>query len=126
MKAILMVCLLSLPCSSTYAAWESFFENDDAVFSIDPTTLTKRGETRTAWFITNYKNTQGDGTRSMQIEYQFNCAERTLRSLAATKFSESSGQGKVLISGDFLSKIPFHHAEPKSVGAAYIQKACEY
>jgi hypothetical protein len=95
MRAIL-TSLLMLAATSAWAEWAKVTETTDAVFYVDPASISKSGNLRQVWVIQDYTKPEPNGTRSRRLSFEIDCAAERLRSVSATEHSEPMASGSIL------------------------------
>jgi len=95
MRAILTAALM-LAATSASAEWVKVTETTDAVFYVDPASISKSDNLRQVWVIQDYMKQEPNGTRSRRLSFEIDCAGERLRSLSATEHSEPMASGNIL------------------------------
>lgn len=107
---------------STRDEWIEVYATDFGTFYVDPTTIRKEGNLRTAWTIQNYKQRDTAGAISTRTTEAFDCTNERYKFFAFTRYSEPMGKGKTVSSveepGDW-KELP-----PDSAAEAILKIAC--
>ena len=111
---------LLLVTGSASAEWSKTASSDFDDFYIDPSTITKNGDQRRVWTITNYKQRTPAGEMSNRMRLQFDCKEERFKSLALSKHTELMAKGKITYSDD---GVPDWHEIPPDSNIAVVLKA---
>ncbi len=126
-----LITLLMLSSVPAYAEWVAV-EKDYLVpglqtVYVDPDTIRREGNLVTMWQLIDFKWMQGNPRGphrflSTMTDKQFDCAEKRLRLLAFTVFSQHMGAG---ISADgYVDKDKWIPVEPESISQALWEVAC--
>ena len=94
-KAIVLALML-LTMSPAWADWVNTDSTDDATYYMDPATVRKDGNLRSAWTLQDYKERQIGGEMSARGRMEFDCKNKRFRVLSVISYSGPMGTGKIL------------------------------
>src|SRR5271165_3615187 len=94
MRIIILSGVLLLAAASAWADLVKVTETIDAVYYLDPASISDKGEFRRVSVIQDYPNQEPGRTRSRRVSYEIDCTGERLRSVAATEYLEPMAQGK--------------------------------
>ena len=94
-KAIVLSLML-LTMSPAWADWVNTDSTDDATYYMDPATVRKDGNLRSAWTLQDYKERQSGGEMSARGRMEFDCKNKRFRVLSVISYSGPMGTGKIL------------------------------
>ena len=83
---------------STRDEWIEVYATDLGISYIDPSTIRKEGNLRTAWTIQNYKQRDKAGAISTRTTEEFDCKNKRYKFLAFTRYTEPMAKGKTVSS----------------------------
>jgi hypothetical protein len=126
-----LITLLMLSSVPAYAEWvaveKDYLLSGLQTVYVDPDTIRREGNLVTIWQLIDFKWMKGNGRGahrffSTKTHKQFDCAEKRLRLLAFTEFSQHMGTG---ISADgYVDKDNWLPVEPESISQALWKVAC--
>ena len=87
----LTVSLLFLCVSPASAEWERVTEMPESSLYISPSSITKKGNYRRFWQLSDYKKPDENGDRSARVLTEFDCKKQRVRSLKWAYFRGSMG-----------------------------------
>jgi hypothetical protein len=93
MRAILSGLLL-LAAASAWADSVKVTETTDAVYYVDPASISDKGDFRRVSVTHDYPKQGPGGVLSRRVTYEIDCAAERLRSVAVAEYSEPMAQGK--------------------------------
>jgi hypothetical protein len=104
--------LLLIVANSASADWVKVGEDDGAVVYVDPATLQKAGDVRRVWTLSDVKLPRSDDVASFRTLDDFNCKERSRRTVFRVTYAGRMATGKVIDSGTpilfrFEKVLPF-------------------
>lgn len=101
---------LLLVTSSAWALWINMGETDTDIFYVDPVSISKDGNLRKVWVITELKERHSDGHISTRVRYEFDCKGEVYKYLALSTHSEPMAAGKIIapnrVSSSGWNEIP--------------------
>jgi hypothetical protein len=110
---------------SAFAEWQFVIESSaENKFFIDPTTIRKDGNMRTAWEKVEKKNPDENGMRSYRLKFKIDCKKELFYVLAVTSFAEPNLMGKMLLNENYPIEVPVHIA-PQTDHSAFMQLVCK-
>ena len=126
-----LITLLFLSSAPAYAEWVAV-EKDyllpglQTVY-VEPDTIRRDGNLVTIWQLIDFKWMKGSGRGahrffSTKTHKQFDCAEKRLRLLAFTEFSQHMGTG--ISANGYVDKDNWLPVEPESISQALWEVAC--
>jgi surface-adhesin protein E len=126
-----LITLLFLSSAPAYAEWVAV-EKDyllpglQTVY-VNPDTIRRDGNLVTMWQLIDFKWMKGNGRGahrffSTKTHKQFDCAEKRLRLLAFTEFSQHMGTG--ISDAGYIDKDHWLAVEPESINQALWEMAC--
>ena len=95
MRSVLVV-LSMFVAVPAWAEWVKVTETADAVYYVDPATITRDGTLRRVSAIQDYAKPGPDGARSRRSTLEIDCADERLRSRSVTEHSEPMGGGGIV------------------------------
>ena len=132
-----LITILFLSSVPAYAEWvaveKDYLSPGLQTVYVDPDTIRREGNLVTLWQLVDFKWMQGNQGMgrlgfgphrffSTKTHKQFDCAEKRLRLLAFTEFSQHMGTG---ISADgYVDKDNWLPVEPESISQALWEVAC--
>jgi hypothetical protein len=88
----LLAILLLLACSGpARAQWERVTETQEMSLYVAPSSITRNGNTRRFWQLSDYKSPDGNGDRSARVLTEFDCKKQRTRSLKWAYFRGPMG-----------------------------------
>ena len=131
MKRLLLGLMLLVTATAASAEWtiagETRGGTDDYIQYVDRATIRRNGDLVKMWGLTDFKTVQkaagGESYLSGKTQWEFDCKDEKVRSLAFTWFGGQMGSGKVVYAdGDVRGK--WQPIEPGSVGETQWKIAC--
>ena len=125
MKQLLMGLMLLLTATAASAEWTVVNVDDESVGYVDRATIRRSGNFVKMWFLWDYKKAReigGKSTLSGRNQYEYDCKEEKVRSLALTTFSGQMGNGTVNYTDSDTGK--WSPVAPDSVGETVWKIAC--
>jgi hypothetical protein len=132
-----LLTLLFLSSVPAYAEWvaveKDYLSPGRQTVYVDPDTIHREGNLVTMWQLIDFKWMQGNQGMgplgfgphrffSTKTHKQFNCAEKRLRLLAFTEFSQRMGTG--ISANGYVDKDNWLPVEPESINQALWEVAC--
>jgi hypothetical protein len=132
-----LITLLVLSSGRTYAEWvaveKDYLSPGRQTVYVEPDTIRREGNLVTLWQLIDFKWMQGnkgmgrlgfgpDRFFSTKTHKQFDCAEKRLRLLAFTEFSQHMGTG--ISNEGYVDKGNWLPVEPESINQALWEVAC--
>lgn len=127
MKRLIVITLLVLSSSPSYAEWIKVSDSDEAgkTVYVDPATIRRNSNLVKMWQFYDYKTVQTVGGirfLTAKEQWEFDCAEERGRVLALKEFSGNMGSGTVVYTNSEVGKwVP---VMPGSVGQTVWKVAC--
>ena len=127
MKRLLMGLMLVMTAGAASAEWTLVGDNYLFFQYVDRATIRRNGNFVKMWDLSDYKTVQkaagGESYLSGKTQWEFDCKDEKVRSLAFTWFGGQMGSGKVVYAdGDVRGK--WQPIEPGSVGETQWKIAC--
>jgi hypothetical protein len=88
---LLTISLLVLCASPAWAEWERVTEMPESSLYISPGSITKKGNYRRFWQLSDYKKPDENGDRSARVLTEFDCKKQRVRSLKWAYFRGAMG-----------------------------------
>lgn len=88
---LLIVPLLLLCAFPAQAEWELVSEMQGASLYVAPDSISKKGDYRRFWQLSDYKKPDKNGDRSARVLTEFDCKKQRIRSLKWAYFRGSMG-----------------------------------
>ena len=88
---LLIVLFLVLGASPARAEWERVSETPESSLYIAPSSITKKGNYRRFWQLSDYKQPDENGDRSARVLTEIDCKKQRIRSLKWAYFRGSMG-----------------------------------
>ena len=132
-----LITLLFLGSVPAYAEWvaveKDYLSPGRQTVYVDPDTIRREGNLVTIWQLIDFKWMQGNQGMgrlgfgphrffSTKTRKQFDCAEKRLRLLAFTEFSQHMGTG--ISANGYVDKDHWLPVEPESINQALWEMAC--
>ena len=95
-KKAIVLSLMLLATNPAWADWVNTDSTDDAAHYMDPATVRKDGDLRSAWTLQDYKERQRGGEMSARGRMEFDCKSKRFRVLSVISYSGPMGTGKIL------------------------------
>jgi hypothetical protein len=93
MKYLALIVLIFIaPC--VLADWEEFEETERAVVYIDKERIQKNAQFPTLWQLTDFKHANPRGILSTRVLVEFNCEEKSRRTIAFTSHKAHMADSK--------------------------------
>lgn len=92
----ILLCLLAMVATPTWAEWVEMGESANLTHYIDPATFKKNGHLRRVWEMQDLKQRHKDGEISRRYMTEYDCKEERLRILSTSAHSEPMAGGKPL------------------------------
>ncbi len=126
---IMMLTLIQTPVHAGWVVMDDRYQSPGLqTVYIDPNSIRREGNVVTASALIDWKWMQGNRspTRfySTKITKQFDCAEKLVRTLAATDYYGHMGTGEVIGGGDHTSEGHWVAVEPTSLNQGVWETAC--
>jgi hypothetical protein len=115
--------LLFVPHSAR-SEWVQVFEDDKAVYYLDPVTIRKEGDLRRVWGLTDYKQPLDGVVRSLRGLNEYDCKEERSRVLVAAFFSKNMAHGQPINSQRGPSE--WDYLAPGTLGTRTLKYVCAY
>jgi hypothetical protein len=124
-KKVLLALLLALVSTSARAAWTLAGGNDESTSYVDMTTINKKGDLVTMWYLVDFKSPKGESKKYLSTngEDEYDCKKELYRTIAIFNMSEKMGKGAVVDS--FVTKsIEWKPIQPQSIAHILWDVAC--
>lgn len=129
-KVILALGLaLGLDCSSAQAQWTKVYEFSKETELVNLDTIQRDGNHVKVWSMKDFKlpyyTNHMEVFRSIKLQTEFNCNEKTMRLVSTTHYSGKSGGGEVVYSNAYFDK-PWLPLIPNSLEEREWELACKH
>ncbi len=109
MRAVMFAALLAATMPA-WAAPEKVADADDTAYYVDPASIIIAGAVRRVPIVEDYAHEQAAGVRSRRVDYEIDCVNQRLRSVAVSEYAEPMARGQAakssLRESDWLYVIP--------------------
>ena len=95
LKRCLFIGLLFLS-STVHAMWMTVMRTETATVYMDSSAIVKVGQHKRVWVVYDLREPDSSGQRSVKSYMEYDCAEGTYRTLAASSHAQPMGNGPAL------------------------------
>jgi len=121
----MIIAVLSLAASTAWADWVKVTESQTFSIYLDPATISKSGDMRRAWQLTDYKELVLPERYLSSLDLlEFDCKEGRRRMLSFSEHSGPMGTGPVRSASSTGAPSPWRNDPPASVGEATRAYVC--
>lgn len=100
----ILLCLLALASAPAWAEWEKVAESDEATLYVDPATIRKDGEMRTASTVHDLREKGKNGEMSRRALEVHDCKENRYRTLSYSLYPEPMSGGQAFLTYDYIGR----------------------
>jgi hypothetical protein len=100
--------------TQTMAEWVKVGTSQTAVHYVDPATVRSDGNLRLVWSLQDLVDERPDGTHSIRVLQEYDCAENRFRYLQVASYSGPMARGKVLLEYGLRDRW-----SPRTIGKYY-------
>jgi hypothetical protein len=112
LKHVVFVLLLTTAVAAL-ADWVVVSTSGQGSMYADPSTIQRKGKTRTVWALMDLKEPTPQGNRSVRLFQEYNCEESMVRGLQSHPFQKNMGQGAT--EGGSYEQTPWMHIAPDTM-----------
>jgi hypothetical protein len=115
--------VLILIAPGVWADWEQFEETESAVVYIDRERIQKNAQFPTIWQLTDLKHPNPRHVLSTRVLMEFNCDEKSRRTIAFTSHKEHMAEGKPIFKSSQGGN--WHNVQDDSIVDKMMKLVCE-
>lgn len=95
---IILCLLMALAAAPAWADWVKLSESSGATFYVDRDAISKDGNFRRVWALTDLKQRNKGGEMSRRVLYEYDCMAGRVRFLSGASHSDPMAKGSTLYS----------------------------
>ena len=128
MRKVVLMLAMSLTCSNAIAEWTKVYEHSKATLYVNLTTIQRDENLVKMWSMSDYNLTQYSHFkkpyRSIKSQAEYDCNEKTRRTVSITYYSGKKSKGEVVYSNAYFDKPWLKVAQSSSEGLEW-EIACK-